>query len=112
MPATEHLAPAPLPPCSYGYLKAITAVTDAWLQADGNGAYPAGATLRFGAGRAWWVGLCAGGGLAVGLANVAMRLDGAPSFIQELRSMSSEPVRGLKVGLATLLTLMAGAPMG
>lgn len=91
---------------SYGFLKAITEVTQLWMSADGNAAYPAASTLGFGAGRAWWVGLCAGGGLVVGLAKAALRLDAAPSFITELRGMHTDPVQGAKVALCTLLSML------
>lgn len=96
---------------AYGYLKAITEVTDAWMGADGTG-YPAPAALGFGAGRPWWVGLCGGAGLAVGLAKAALRLDTAPTFIDELRTMHTHVVPSLKVAGVALLGLMGGMPMG
>lgn len=55
---------------AYGYLKAISEVTDLWLSADGRAGYPSPATLGFGTGRPWYVGLCAGTGLIVGVAKV------------------------------------------
>lgn len=65
----------------YAYLQSITQSNDAWLRADGRAAYPQPSTLGWGSGRPWYVGLCAGTGLAVGLTKVVLRLDRAPSFI-------------------------------
>lgn len=96
---------------AYGYLKAITQVTDLWMGADGTG-YPAPASFGFGGGRAWWIGLCAGTGLAVGVAKAALRLDTAPTFIDELRTMHTHPALSLKVASVALLGLMGGMPMG
>ena len=96
---------------AYGYLKAITEVTDLWMGANGTG-YPAPAALGFGAGRPWWVGLCGGAGLAVGLAKAALRLDTAPTFIDELRTMHTHVGLSLKVAGVALLGLMGGMPMG
>lgn len=96
---------------AYSYLKAITEVTDLWLAADGTG-YPAPPALGFGGGRPWWIGLCGGAGLAVGLAKAALRLDAAPSFIDELRSMHTHLGSSLKVAAVALLGLLGGAPMG
>ena len=57
-------------------------------------------TLQFGAGKAWWIGMGAGTGLAVGLTKAVLRVDTAPSFIDELRVMHVEPWSGLKVSEA------------
>lgn len=97
----------------YGYLQAITEATSAWMQADGNSGYPSDpSTLGFGAGRPWWVGIMAAAGLAVGLSKALLRLDTAPTFIDELRSMHADPVASLKVGAVALLGLIGGVPMG
>ena len=98
----------------YGYLQAITeATTDGWISADGNAGYPSDpASLRFGAGRAWWVGLCAGAGLVIGLTRTALDLETAPSFITELRELHVDPWLGLRSATVTLMSLVAGAPMG
>lgn len=96
---------------AYGYLKAITEVTGLWMGADGTG-YPAPTAFHFGGGRPWWIGLCGGTGLAVGLAKAALRLDKAPTFIDELRSMHTHLGTSLKVAAVALLGLMGGMPMG
>lgn len=96
----------------WGYLKAASEATDLWLSADGNSAFPDPASLQFGAGRAWWVGICGGAGLAVGLAKVALGLDAVPSFVTELRTMHVDLVPAAKTAVVTLLGLLGGVPMG
>jgi H+/Cl- antiporter ClcA len=97
----------------YAYLKAISETTDAWIRAGAGQGYPSDpATLQFGAGSPWWVGLCGGAGVAVGLARAALRLERAPTFIEELRTMHSDVPVGLKAGAVTLLGLLGGVPMG
>ncbi|KAI3437816.1 hypothetical protein D9Q98_000263 [Chlorella vulgaris] len=96
----------------YGFLQAIAQFTDLWLQAGGRASYPSAATLGFGSGEPWWIGVTAGAGLAVGLARAMFHLETAPTFIEELREMHCDPVTGLKTGVVTLLSLMGGVPMG
>lgn len=95
----------------YAFLKAISKVTDLWLSA-GNPAFPGPAALQFGAGRAWWVGLAAGTGLAVGLAKWLFDLETTPSFLTELQAMHVDPLRGAKTGVVVLMGLLGGVPMG
>jgi hypothetical protein len=97
----------------YAYLKAISAATDGWMAADGRGGYPGEpGLLRFGTGRAWWVGLGAATGLAVGLFRAAVKLEKAPTFITELREMHVEPWLGLRSATVTLMSLVGGMPLG
>ena len=96
----------------YAFLKAVSSFTTLWLSADGNAAFPAASTLRFGAGRAWWIALCGGGGMAVGLGKAVLGVDGTPGFVAELRTMECELALGLKTGVLALLSLMGGAPLG
>ena len=42
----------------------------------------------------------------------ALRLDAAPSFIDELRTLHSSEATSLKVALVAMLGLMGGAAMG
>ena len=65
--------------------------------------------------RAWWVGVTAGAGLAVGLVKAALGLGRPPSFITELQELPSDPAAGvlsLKVTCACLIGLVGGMPMG
>ncbi|EFN55978.1 hypothetical protein CHLNCDRAFT_145325 [Chlorella variabilis] len=97
----------------YSFLKAISEGTDAWMRADGNSGYPDDpSSLHFGAGRWWWILMVAGMGLAVGLVRAVVRLETAPSFIQELRSMHVDPKVAAKSTVITLISLLGAVPMG
>ncbi|KAA8497695.1 hypothetical protein FVE85_5280 [Porphyridium purpureum] len=96
-----------------GYLNLIYKVSILWLQADSNEGFPNAATLRLGTGKAWWLCVCGGGGLVVGLVKAfVFKFDTYKSFMVELQELKPDMVGNARIAFCCMLSLFCGAAVG
>lgn len=95
-----------------GYIKAFTSTQSAWTTADGTGFPSNPASLQFGAGNVWWIGVGAAAGLTVGCIRALLKLDHIPSFLDELHEQHVDTWSGTCVAICATISLMGGASVG
>lgn len=95
-----------------GYIRAYQSVQTAWTSADGTGLPTNTASLQFGAGNVWWIGVGAAAGLTVGCLRALLNMDAIPSFLYELHAQHADTWHGACVAVLAAISLMGGASMG
>lgn len=98
---------------SWAYMYCVGNITEQWLSKVGQFDYPNDpASVKLLSGPLLWVPCCWAGGTAMGLLKVLLRLDEAPSFLEELQSQRVNPVVAFKTLICCVASLLTGAAMG